>query len=128
MQDSQHLGGGAIAAGGGGMAAGAALVTTYMTSAGAILGALGMGTAANFFKDSNKDFEKALNVEKNFAKAQQIILDQEAKIRNLQGNLNKEKQAQQRNQSKITQLEKAIDELIKMVNQNKTRFKSASAA
>jgi hypothetical protein len=45
------LGGGAIAAGGGGMAAGTLVVTTAMTGAGALIGTLGAGTAANSLPD-----------------------------------------------------------------------------
>jgi hypothetical protein len=122
------LGGGALAAGGGGMAAGTALITVSLTGAGAILGTLGMGTVANFFKDSNKEFESAIYQQKNFAKAQQIIMQQESKIQELQRNLQTEKDRQNVNAIKIKQLEEAINKLKKVVTGNKDRLKFAKAA
>lgn len=116
------LGGGAIAAGGGGMAAGAALVTASMTGAGAILGTLGMGTIANFFKDSNKEFEEALFVQKDLAKAQEIIRQQEGKIRQLQKQVLAEKERHNKDKKKIQQLEGAIAKLSEVVAGNKRRY------
>ena len=122
------VGGGALAAGGGGMAAGTAIITTSLTGAGALLGTLGMGTAANFFKDSNKEFEKAIYEQKDYAKAQEIILKQESKIRELQKNLATAKRAQNANKEKNQKLEEAIKKLQQIVISNKKRLQSAKAA
>ena len=120
------LGGGAIAAGGGGMAAGAALITASMTGAGALLGALGMGTMANFFKDSNKEFEDALYVQKDYAKAQEIIRQQEGKIREIQKQVSVERKSSNEDKQKIQQLEEAIAKLTKVVDGNKERLRKAA--
>lgn len=120
------LGGGALAAGGGGMAAGAALVTASLTSAGALLGTLGMGTVANFFRDSNKRFEEALYVQRNYAKAQEIIRQQEAKIRQLQQRLMAGKEKRNSDVVKIRRLEEAIDTLAKMIESNQERLREAA--
>jgi hypothetical protein len=122
------VGGGAIAAGGGGMAAGTAIITTSVTGAGALLGTLGMGTAANFFKDSNKEFEKAIYEQKDYAKAQKIILKQESKIRELQKKLAAAKQAQNVNQDKNKKLQEAIQKLQQMIISNKQRLQTEKAA
>ena len=113
------LGGGALAVGGGGMAAGTAVVATAMTGAGAVLGTLGMGTIANFFEDSNKEFEDAINIQKDLAKAQAIIEKQEAKIREVKAQLGAEKRKQHANGAKVRQLEEAIKHLSAIVRANK---------
>lgn len=120
------LGGGALAAGGGGMAAGAAAVGTAMATSGAVLGALGMGTVANFFQDSNKEFEEALNVQKDFAKAQRIIRQQEAKVRDLRSKLDAEKARRKSDKGRIARLEKAVDQLAKVVSLHKDQLRRAS--
>lgn len=122
------LGGGSLAAGGGGMAAGAALVTACMTGAGGLLGALGMGTVANFFRDSNKEFEKALYEQKNVAKAQEIIARQEIKIRELEEELKKEKMKSDGNSDKIQKLEQVIGKLEQAVSLRKTQVDKFRAA
>lgn len=120
------LGGGAIAAGGGGMAAGATLVTVSLTGAGTLLSALGMGTLANFFKDSNKAFEKALHEQKDYKKAQEIIQQQEAKIRQLQDNLSDEKAKINADADKINKLENIITKLTEVLNNNKEQYRKAA--
>ena len=120
------IGGGAIAAGGGGMAAGAALITASLTGAGAILGALGMGTMANFFRDSNKAFEEALYVQKDYSKAQEIIRQQEGKINELQKHIATERSKREADKEKIRQLEEAITKLTKVIDGNKQRLREAS--
>jgi hypothetical protein len=122
------LGGGALAAGGGGMVAGAALITTAMTGAGALLGTLGMGTVANFFNDSTKEFEKALHQQKDYAKAQQIILDQEAEIEKLTITLENKKKKSSSNNEKITKLEQVIEKLSEVVLAEKVQLREARAA
>ena len=122
------VGGGAIAAGGGGIAAGTAIITTSLTGAGALLGTLGMGTVANFYNDSNKDFEKAIYEQKDYAKAQTIILKQESKIRELQNKLSLEKKRSDANQDKINRLEEIIKKLTVVVKSNQDRLKAAKAA
>ncbi len=122
------LGGGAIAAGGGGIAAGAALITASLTGAGALLGALGMGTVANFFRDSNKAFEDALYVQKDYAKAQEIICQQEGKIRELQDQVAAERNKRNADQNKIQQLDEAIAKLTEMIEGNKESLQKEKAA
>lgn len=122
------VGGGAIAAGGGGMAAGTAAITASLTGAGALLGTLGMGTAANFFKDSNKEFEKALYEQKDYSKAQTIILQQESKIQELKTKLSLEIKRSDANQENINRLEEAIQKLMTTVKGNQDRLKAAKAA
>lgn len=122
------LGGGAIAAGGGGMAAGTALVTACLTGAGGLLGALGMGTAANFFRESNKEFEQALYEQKDVAKAQEIIRSQEAKIREIESELQEERDRSASNKQRIAKLEQAIEKLEKAVAIRKDEVATFKAA
>lgn len=116
------LGGGALAAGGAGMAGGVALVTSIMTGLGTTLGALGLGTLANFLKDSNKELREAIEVQKDYAKAQAIILQQEEKLQRLEGQLRAERDNGRANAKRVAQLEKAVDDLAKMIEANKQQL------
>ena len=118
------LGGGAIAAGGGGMAAGTAVITATLTGAGAVLGTLGMGTLANFFEDSTKEFEDAINIQKDLSKAQKIIEEQEAKIQGLRDRVKAERRKQQSDSGKIRKLEEAIKRLSAVVLAEKNQLAS----
>jgi peptidoglycan hydrolase CwlO-like protein len=120
------LGGGAIAAGGGGIAAGAAVITASLTGAGALLGALGMGTMANFFKEANKAFEDALYVQKDYAKAQEIIRQQEGEIRELQNWITTERSKRDKDKDEIRKLDEAIAKLTKVIDGQKEKLRKAA--
>jgi hypothetical protein len=122
------VGGGALAAGGGGMAAGTAIITASLTGAGSLLGTLGMGTVANFFKNSNKEFEQAISDQKDYAKAQKIILQQQSKINELKNKLALEKKRTDTSEEKIERLVEAISKLQTVIKGNQGRLKVAKAA
>ena len=119
------IGGGAVAAGGGGMAAGASLITVALTSTGAVLGTLGMGTMANFFQDSTAEFHDAVHVQKDIRKAQSIIAQQEGKIRDLRARLADEKAKHRRNDAKIAKLEQVIQQLAQVVQAERKQLPPA---
>ena len=119
------IGGGAVAVGGGGMAAGTAFVTAALTGAGGLLGTLGMGTVANFMRDSDKEFEKAIFEQKDYSKAQSIILEQEKKIRSLQTELSRMRADSSMSQEKVKQLEEAIRLLSNAVAKRREQLRQA---
>ncbi len=81
-----------------------------------------MGTIANFMKDSDKEFEKAIHEQKDYAKAQRIILEQESKIRGLKDELASMQNSAHADQKKIAKLEEAIKLLSKAVGQRRQQL------
>lgn len=103
-------------------------MTTALASAGALLGGLGMGSLANFFRDSAQQFETALNVDKDIAKAQRIIEGQEMRIRDLQVHLEEERLRQDANETKIDQLEEVVCRLNKMLEAERYQLRAVRLA
>jgi len=95
-----------------------------VVSVGATLGALGMGTLANFFKDSDEEFRIAIEVEKDYAKAQGIIKEQERKIRELKRKLSAMKKQADSDSAKVKQLEDVIERLAEAIKEKKVMAKA----
>jgi hypothetical protein len=125
------LGGGAIAAGGLGMAGGIAVVV----GGGAILG-VGAGAGIGTLLSASPDFalseaaklevvmkEIVLNTQKDIRFAQELIKEQRNAIKSLEDELFDLKMAQNRNEDKVSNLEKAIDYLKKAMERNMGHYR-----